>query len=65
MTHAQTHLLAKARAGQPITPDDVVPTITSRDELAAYRDGLKLRGALTADAMQAVQRRAKQMGWWK
>jgi hypothetical protein len=65
MTYATDHILAKLRAGQVITPADTVQTIETADEMTAYSDGLKARGALTADALQAIERRVKQMGWWK
>lgn len=59
---AQERALAKIRRGQPLTEDDKADTITSADELAAYEDGLKRRGALTTDAMAAITRRRKEIG---
>lgn len=53
----QERALAKIRRGQPLTADDKVNTITSREELDAYEDGLKRRKALTADDMAAILRR--------
>lgn len=54
---AQERALAKIRRGQPLTADDRVNMITSREELDACWAGLKSRGALTTDDMAAILRR--------
>ena len=53
--------LEKARRGMPITAEDVCATITSEAELEGYRARLKLRGALSADAMSAIETRRYQL----
>ena len=58
---AQERALAKIRRGQPLTADDKVNTITSREELDAYEAGLKRRGALTNDDMAAILRRRAEL----
>lgn len=50
-------ILAKVRAGKQITHDDVAGTITTLEELEAYRLGLRGRGALTTDALAAIEAR--------
>lgn len=45
------------RAGQEPKARLVVQTITSLEELDAYRQGLSQRGALDADAMAAIKSR--------
>lgn len=54
---AQERAPAKIRRGQPLTADDRVNMITSREELDAYWAGLKSRGVLTTDDMAAILRR--------
>lgn len=61
MTDAERDILAKHRRGLPITADDVVQTITTEAELEGFRAGLRLRGALTADALTAIETRRFQL----
>lgn len=57
----EQEVLEKARRGLPITAVDVCRTITTEAELESYRAGLKLRGALTTDAMSAIEQRRAQL----
>lgn len=61
VTDAQRDILDKARRGLPITPEDVCRTIECEVELESYRAGLRLRGALTTDAMTAIEQRRFQL----
>lgn len=57
MTEAEARILERARMGAMPTPAETAATITSLEELDAYRKGLTDRGALTADAMAAIRDR--------
>lgn len=57
MTEAEARILARARMGVMPTPAETVETITTLEELDAYRSGLSARGALTTDAMAAIRDR--------
>ncbi len=61
VTDAQQDILDKARRGLPITEWDVCRTIECEAELESYRAGLRLRGALTPDAMRAIEQRRFQL----
>lgn len=61
VTEAEQDILDKSRRGLPIMPWDVCRTITTEAELEGYRAGLKLRGALTTDAMTAIEQRRFQL----
>ncbi len=61
MSDAQQDILDKARRGLPITEWDVCRTITTEAELESYRAGLRLRGALTRDAITAIEQRRFQL----
>lgn len=54
MTPAEAAIIAKARRNEPITPADTCATIETEAELEQYRLGLKQRGALTDEALNAV-----------
>ena len=57
MTDAERDVLAKFRLGSHITHADTCATITTQVELQQYRIGLQQRGALTSEAMGAIERR--------
>lgn len=61
MVSARDRLLAAWRAR--IDPDfrDIVETIETEAELASFHAGLRLRGALTTDAMTAIEQRRFQL----
>ena len=53
------NILAALRAGGIVTPDMTCATIGSVEELDAYRAGLQSRGALTHEAVHAIEARRK------
>lgn len=57
MTEAEARILARARMGVMPTPAETAATITTLEELDAYRVGLTARGALTTEAMAAIRDR--------
>lgn len=61
MTEAERDILDKSRRGMPITTADICATITTEAELASFQAGLKLRGAMTGEAIQAIEQRRHQL----
>ncbi len=57
MTESERIILDKHRRGEHITPEDTCATISTQVELQEYRIGLQQRGALTSEAMGAIERR--------
>lgn len=53
----EQRILDAVRAGHPVTHAMTCDTITTAQELDAYRSGIRGRGALTADAIKAIERR--------
>lgn len=58
---AEQTLLAKHRAGHPITADDHIATLDSAEEVDAFRAGLAGCGRLTEELIQACARRKVQI----
>ena len=54
-------ILAKIRRGEPLTEAEKCAGITSETELEQYRLGLRNGGRLTADAMQAIEVRRREL----
>lgn len=59
MTSPTEDILALIRSGGTPTPDMTCATITTTVELECYRLGLRERGALTSDAVHAIEARRK------
>lgn len=58
---ARDRLIAAWRKGREADISDVVATIETEVEIESFRAGLKLRGALTGEAMQAIEQRRYQL----
>lgn len=43
------------------TPEQIVQTITSHDELNGFYEGLRARGRLTDEAVEAIKRRREEL----
>ena len=61
-SEAERTLLAKLRAGQPVTALDHVPTIRTTEELAAFVGGLTGTGRMTDDLRIACLRQQQKIG---
>ena len=57
----EREILEKARRGHEISTADICTTIACEAELESFRAGLKLRGALTGEAMHAIEQRRYQL----
>ncbi len=61
MTPAQSAILKKFRAGEPVTREDQLATISSKDELDAFQQSLIGRGALTGSLLLAIETRRAEL----
>lgn len=59
---AEQAILAKIRAGQPVTVLDHIPTITTAEELEAFRAGLIANNRMTPEAQTAIYRHQIKIG---